>query len=297
MRLRTARTAGRALVGRALVLGAAALLLGGGAAGAQTGVLGGALELVDPNVLRVCSDPSNLPFSNKEGEGFENALAELVAEKTGREGVAYTYHPQALGFVRNTLGKNRCDVIMGFAQGHELVQNTNAYYRTAYTLAVPEGSDLEGVSSLDDPRLKGRRIGVVGETPPATNMARLGLMETARPYKLMVDTRTEAPVAEMFADLAVGEIDAAVAWGPMAGWYARRSQTPVTLVPLTREAGGPRMAYRITMGVRPSDQEWKRELNRVIRENQGEIDAILLDHGVPLLGEDDEPIERVEDGG
>ncbi len=281
---------------RTLLGQAAALALAAGAAQGQTGVLGGALELVDPDVLRVCADPSNLPFSNEAGEGFENALAERVAEWTGRDGVAYTYHPQAIGFVRNTLGKNRCDIIMGYAQGDELVQNTNAYYRTAYALAVPEGSDLEGVTSLDDPRLKGRRIGVVAGTPPATTMAANGLMAAAKPYKLMVDTRTEAPVAEMFADLAAGEIDAAVAWGPMAGYYAGRAGAPVALTPLTREAGGPRMVYRITMGVRPSDQEWKRELNRVIAEHQGEIDALLMDYGVPLLDERDRPITAAEGG-
>ena len=276
---------------------AAALVVAAGGAEAQTGVLGGALELVDPDVLRVCADPANLPFSNEAGEGFENALAELIAEKTGRGSVAYAYHPQAIGFVRNTLGAHRCDVIMGFAQGHELVQNTNAYYRTAYALAVPEGSDLAGVASLSDPRLQGRRIGVVAGTPPADIMAREGLIGDARPYKLMVDTRTESPVAQMFADLAGGEIDAAVAWGPMAGWHAQRAEEPIAVTPLTHEEGGPRMVYRITMGVRPSDQEWKRELNRVIRESQGEIDAILQGHGVPLLDEDDQPIARAGEGG
>ena len=270
------------------------LLLAASGATAQTGVLGGALELVDPDVLRVCADPNNLPFTNEAGEGFENALAELVAEKTGRDGVAYTYFPQAIGFVRNTLGKNRCDVIMGYAQGDELVQNTNAYYRTAYALVVPEGSDLEGVAALDDPRLEGARLGVVAGTPPASHLARNGLMATARPYRLMVDTRHDAPVAEMFADLAAGEIDAALAWGPMAGHHARRAGEPTVVTPLVEEAEAPRMVYRITMGVRPSDQEWKRELNRVIEENQGEIDAILLDYGVPLLDEQDQPITQAE---
>ena len=289
-RLRGVRGPGRR------ALWAAALLLAGGGAQAQTGVLGGALELVDPDVLRVCADPANLPFSNEAGEGFEDALARLVAERTGREGVAYTYHPQAIGFVRNTLGANRCDVIMGFAQGHEQVQNTNAYYRTAYALAVPEGSDLAGVTTLADPRLQGRRIGVVAGTPPGDTLARLGLIGDARPYKLMVDTRAESPVAQMFADLAAGEIDAALAWGPMAGWHAMRAEEPVAVTPLTREEGGPRMVYRITMGVRPADQEWKRELNRVIRESQDEIDAILRDHGVPLLDENDEPVAPAGEG-
>lgn len=261
-------------------------------AAAQSPELAEALELVDPDVLRVCADPRNLPFSNEAGEGFENALAELVADKLGREGVSYTFFPQGLGFVRNTLGAYRCDVIMGYAQGDELVQNTNPYYRTAYTLVFPPGSGLDGIERLDDPRLQDLRLGVVAGTPPATSLARLGLMDQARPYDLMVDTRVEAPVEQMFADLAAGEIDAALAWGPMAGYHARRADPPLTVVPLTAEGeGGGRMTYRITMGVRPSDQEWKRTLNEVIAENQGEIDALLHRYGVPLLDEQDRPIE------
>ena len=263
---------------------------------AQSTGLGAALELVDPNVLRVCADPSNMPFSNEAGEGLENALAELVAEKLGRT-VSYTYFPMGVGFVRNTLRAHRCDVVMGYAQGDELVQNTNPYYRTSYALVVPPGSGLGDVVSLDDPRLRDLRLGVVAGTPPATTVAKLGLMARAKPYQLMVDTRAAAPVEEMFADLRAGEIDAALAWGPMAGYYARAAEPPLTVVPLTHEADGPRMTYRITMGVRPSDQEWKRTLNDVIAENQDEIDALLLDYGVPLLDEQDRPITAAGDGG
>jgi quinoprotein dehydrogenase-associated probable ABC transporter substrate-binding protein len=275
--------------GRAAAL--AVLVLTAGPAAAQTGVLGGALELVDPTVLRVCADPRNLPFSDEAGAGFENALARQVAEWTGREGVAYTFFPQGMGFVRNTLQANRCDIIMGYAQGDELVQNTNAYYRTTYALVVPEDSPLAEVTALSDPRLQGARLGVVAGTPPATSLARNGLIGDARPYQLMVDTRNDAPVADMFRDLAAGEIDGALAWGPMAGWHAAQADRPMRVIPLTGEgAGGPRMTYRITMGVRPSDQEWKRQLNDVIREHQGEIDALLASYGVPLLDERDQPI-------
>lgn len=273
-----------------------AALLAGPAA-AQAPELAEALELVDPDVLRVCADPRNLPFSNEAGEGFENALAELVAEKLGREGVSYTFFPQGVGFVRNTLGAYRCDVIMGYAQGDELVQNTNPYYRSAYALVVPPGSDLAGVTRLDDPRLQGKRLGVVAHTPPATSLARLGLMDDAKPYDIMVDTRTQSPVADMFADLAAGEIDAALAWGPMAGYHAGQADPPLVVAPLTQEGeGAPRMTYRITMGVRPSDQEWKRRLNEVIAESQPEIDALLRRYGVPLLDEQDRLIEEPDRG-
>ena len=154
----------------------------------ETGDL--SIELVDPKVLRVCADPHNLPFSNEKGEGFENKLAELFAEKLNKK-LDYMYFPQATGFVRMTLGAHRCDVIMGFPQGDDLVQGTNPYYRTAYALVAKQGSGLEDVATLDDERLKGKRIGIVAGTPPGTNMAVNGLMANARPYQLMVDTRLE----------------------------------------------------------------------------------------------------------
>jgi quinoprotein dehydrogenase-associated probable ABC transporter substrate-binding protein len=279
----------------AVALAVGALLACGGTAeraGAQSREFGGAIELVDPEVLRVCADPNNMPFSNEAGEGIENRLAELFAQKLGRKGVTYTFFPQVTGFVRNTLGANLCDVIMGYPQGDELVQNTNPYYRTTYALVFKPGSGLDGVESLDDPRLKGKRIGVIAGTPPATNLAKNGLIGNARPYHLMVDTRFDHPAEEMAADIRSGAIDAGLLWGPMAGYFAKEGEPQLTVVPLVKEKGGSRMAYRITMGVRPSDQEWKRQLNEVIRDNQAEINKILLGFGVPLVDEQDRPITQ-----
>ena len=247
------------------------------------------IELVDPKVLRVCADPRNLPFSNEKGEGFENKLAELFAEKLQKK-LDYMFFPQATGFVRMTLGAHRCDVIMGFPQGDELVQGTNPYYRTAYALVARPGSGLEDVASLGDERLKGKRLGIVAGTPPATNMAANGLMTNARPYPLMIDTRIDSSAVAMIKDLMAGEIDAGVLWGPMAGYYATQINPPLHVTPLVKETSGPRLAYRIGMGVRPADQNWKRQLNRLIQENQPAINKILLDFGVPLLDENDRPI-------
>lgn len=261
------------------------------AALAQGAGLGAAGELVDPDILRVCADPSNMPFSDESGQGFENKLAELVAEKTGRKSVSYTWFPMVMGFVRNTLRANRCDIIMGFAQGDELVQNTNAYYRSAYVLVFKKGSGLDGVETIDDPKLAGKRLGVVQGTPPSANMARANLMKAAKVYPLMVDTRVMPSVAElMIKDLLDGRIDGAVVWGPMGGYYAKKSGADLAVVPLVNEKTGSRMTYRITMGVRPSDQEWKRTLNRLIKDNQKEINRLLLDFDVPLLDEQNKPI-------
>jgi quinoprotein dehydrogenase-associated probable ABC transporter substrate-binding protein len=247
------------------------------------------IELVDPKVLRVCADPRNLPFSDEKGEGFENKLAELFAEKLQKK-LDYMYFPQATGFVRMTLAAHRCDVIMGFPQGDELVQGTNPYYRTAYALVAKPGSGLEDVTSLGDNRLKGKHLGIVAGTPPATNMAVNGLMANAKPYPLMIDTRIDSSVGAMIKDLTAGEIDAAVLWGPMAGYYARQANPPLHVTPLVKETSGPRLIYRIGMGVRTADQNWKRLLNRLIQENQPAINKILLDFGVPLLDENDRPI-------
>ena len=247
------------------------------------------IELVDPKVLRVCADPRNLPFSNEKGEGFENKLGELFAEKLQKK-LDYMYFPQATGFVRMTLAAHRCDVIMGFPQGDDLVQGTNPYYRTAYALVSKQGSGLDDVATLEDARLKDKRIGIVAGTPPATNMAVAGLMANARPYPLMIDTRFDSSSAAMIKDLMSGEIDAGVLWGPMAGYFAKQASPPLHVTPLVKETSGPRLAFRIGMGVRPADQNWKRQLNRLIQENQPAINKILLDFGVPLLDENDKPI-------
>src|SRR4030088_1074341 len=247
------------------------------------------IELVDPKVLRVCADPRNLPFSNEKGEGFENKLGELFAEKLQKK-LDYMYFPQATGFVRMTLAAHRCDVIMGFPQGDDLVQGTNPYYRTAYALVAKQGSGLDEVTTLEDERLKGKRIGIVAGTPPATNMAANGLMTNAKPYPLMIDTRVDSSATAMIKDLMSGEIDAGVLWGPMAGYYARQISPSLHVTPLINETSGPRLVYRIGMGIRPADQNWKRLLNRLIQENQAAINKILLDFGVPLLDENDRPI-------
>jgi quinoprotein dehydrogenase-associated probable ABC transporter substrate-binding protein len=247
------------------------------------------IELVDPKVLRVCADPRNLPFSNESGEGFENKLAELLGGKLNKQ-VAYTWYPQAPGFVRNTLAALKCDVIMGYPQGSDVVQTTNPYYRTAYALVFKPGSGFEGVETLADPRLKPKRLGVIAGTPPSTFMATSGLMARAKPYPLVVDTRVDNSIELMIKDLVAGDIDVGVLWGPLAGYYAKQSNPPLVVLPLIREGSGPPMVYRIAMGVRASDQQWKRQLNQMIRDNQAAINHILLGFGVPLLDENNTPI-------
>jgi quinoprotein dehydrogenase-associated probable ABC transporter substrate-binding protein len=249
----------------------------------------GSIELVDPHVFRACADPRNLPFSNEAGDGFENKIAELFARKLGKS-VDYTFYPGATGFVRNTLNAHRCDVVLGVAQGDDIVQPTSPYYRTSYVIAYHQDGPLKGLDSLSDPRLKTAKIGIVAGTPPATLLAEDGLLDRIKSYALVVDTRFDSPAHEMMDDLERGEIDVALLWGPIAGYYATKAKTPTTVVPLVKEQGGPPMVYRIVMGVRRSDQNWKRALDKLISENQDEIQAILRSYGVPLLDENDKPI-------
>lgn len=238
-------------------------------------------DLVDHTAFRVCADPANLPLSSQDGTGFENRIAELFAAKLGVP-VQYTWFPQVIGFVRQTLGAGKCDVVIGFAQGDELVLNTNHYYTSTHVLVVRADGDLTGVDHLSDPALKGRKIGVVAGAPPATHVARLGLMKDAKPYDLMTDRRVENPAGDMLHDVETGATDAALMWGPIAGPLAK-DNPKLKVIPLLRETTTPRLFFRITMGVRPGEDVWKRELNSMIRRNQGEIDAILRDAGVPLV--------------
>jgi len=259
---------------RGLVI-AAAVVASAGAAGAQVA------DLVDRSAFRVCADPANTPLSAEDGSGFENQVADLIAGSLGVP-VEYTWFPQVMGFVRQTLGAGKCDVVMGYAQGDELVLNTNHYYTSTHVIVTRADGDLADVEGLSDPRLHGRKIGVVIGSPPATHVARLGLMGEAKPYKMMVDRRVESPAEEMLADVESGEIDAALLWGPIGGPLAK-GKPALKATPLLTEADSPRLVYRITMGVRPGEDVWKRELNSQIRRNQEGIDAILREAGVPIL--------------
>jgi quinoprotein dehydrogenase-associated probable ABC transporter substrate-binding protein len=174
---------------------------------------------------------------------------------------------------------------MGFPQGDDQAQVTVPYYRTTYALVVKRGSGLEDVTTIADPRLRDKRIGIVAKTPPSTAMALNGLLGKAKSYPLFIDTRADSSAQAMMDDLAKGEIDCGILWGPMAGYFASQANPPLVVVPLTQETTGPQMTYRIGMAVRPSDQEWKRTLNRLIMENQAEINKLLISYNIPILDE------------
>ncbi|MGV8989579.1 MAG: substrate-binding domain-containing protein [Cypionkella sp.] len=249
-----------------------------------TPVLAQTSDLVSKTAFRVCADPANVPMSDDKSGGFENRIAELMAGELGLP-VEYTWFPMATGFVRKTLQANKCDVIIGYAQGDELVQNTNHYYTSAYVLIVPADGPLAGVTTLSDPALQGTRLGVIAGSPPATQMTRFGLMPRAKGYNLVVDRRYESPAIDMLQDLKSGVIDGALLWGPIGGPLVKQSYPNFKVTPLLSETTPPKLNYRITMGVRQGDKVWERKLNSLIRRNQAKIDAILTEAGVPLLND------------
>jgi len=242
-------------------------------------------DVVARDVLRVCADPHNMPFSNRKGEGFENRVAAIVADEL-KVPLRYYWLSQGPGFVANTLGTKLCDVVMGYAAGADPVQHTNPYYRSAYVLVVKRGVGLDGIDRLTDPRLKGKRLGIIAATPPADHLLEEGLLATAKSYALPVDKQSEFPAEDMMADLAAGDIDGALLWGPIGGYLARRSSEAVTIIPLLHERDRPPLSYRITFGIRHNEQNWKRQLNETIAKRQADLDRVLLEFGVPLLDED-----------
>lgn len=238
-------------------------------------------ELRDSTALRVCADPNNLPYSNKAGEGFENKIAELIAKELGVP-IHYTWYPQSTGFIRQTLRARHCDVIIGIPTPNDMVQNTNAYYRSGYVMVYRTDKGITA-KSMADPQLKQMQIGVIAGTPPASLLAMHGLLDHLHSYHLTVDTRFESPGKNMMADLDKGEIDVALMWGPIAGFYAKNHDSAYAIVPIPAETGAPRLQFSISMGVRANEPNWKHRLNELIKAKQAAINAILRDYGVPLL--------------
>ena len=266
----------------AALLGAG-LVCGGGRIEAQTA------DIADRSALKVCADPNDLPFSDEKKEGFENKIAELIGGALGLK-VEYTWFPQIIGFVRNTLQAYRCDPVMGTVAGDEIMQTTNPYYFTTYVMVYRSDKEL-GIEGVQEPRLASLRLGVVSATPPSDLLVRHDLMAHAKPYQLTVDTRVESPTHQMIQDLMSGTIDVGFLWGPIAGYYKKHDKLPLTLVPLNDEPGAPRMKYHIAMGVRANEPEWRRQINAVILKQQPQITAILRDYGVPLLDEEGKLID------
>lgn len=240
-------------------------------------------EALATGSLRVCADPNNLPFSNDREEGFENRIAHLIADELDVE-AKFTWWPQTIGFVRNTLRLRRCDLISGISTTSELVQNTNPYYRSIYTLVYRADSGITA-TTVSDPQLKDQTIGVVAGTPPTNLLVMNGMMANIKSYNLTVDTRHYSPGRDAIRDVASGETDAALVWGPLAGYFASQSETELKVIPLLEDADTVRLDFRISMAVRHNETEWKHTINRLLEELRPQIHEILREYHVPLLDE------------
>jgi quinoprotein dehydrogenase-associated probable ABC transporter substrate-binding protein len=239
--------------------------------------------------LRVCADPNNLPFSNKGQQGFENALAQLVANEL-HQALEYTWWPQRRGFVRNTIGAGRCDLIMGVPAHYDPVLTSRPYYRSTYVFVSQQRRHL-AVRSFDDPRLSTLRIGVqlIGDdfanTPPAHALSARGMIGNIVGYSVYGDYSTPNPPARIIDAVANGEVDVAVVWGPLAGFFAQRAAVPLAIRPVTEARSltpAIRFAFDIAMGVQRGNAELKERLDRFIEHRQDEINALLSRYGVPL---------------
>lgn len=261
----------------ARIVCALALLAGSGAGHAQT-----VPDLVSRTSFRVCADPANMPFSDRKLEGFENKIAAIFGDALKRP-VHYFWSPSGPGFVRNTLNDDLCDVIMGYTVGAETVLSTNPYYRSTYVIVAPKGSALNGVESLENPKLKGRKLGVFGGSPPVDVMSKLGMIGTAGIYPLIVDHRFFSPLTNMLDDLKAGKIDAAVVWGPLVGQAVRQSDGALVMTPLLKDVDKPGFSYRISLGVRHDETQWKHTLEGVLRARKADINKVLVDYDVPLI--------------
>ncbi len=238
--------------------------------------------------LRVCADPNNLPFSNGQGEGFENKIVALIAKDLGAT-VSYTWWAQRRGYVRNTLKAGLCDLWPGVATGVDMLATTQPYYRSTYVFLTRADRGLD-ISSFDDPRLRTLTVGVqmVGNdamnTPPAHALARRGITGTVRGYMLYGDYAKPNPPAAIVDAVAKGNVDAALVWGPLAGYFAAKEPETLRLTPVQPEFDGPQwpMAFDISMGVRRGDTAFKQEIEHVLQQDRGAIDAILAQYHVPL---------------
>jgi quinoprotein dehydrogenase-associated probable ABC transporter substrate-binding protein len=267
--------------------------------------------------LRVCADPNNLPFSNRDHEGFENALADLVAQDLGLR-VTYTWWPQRRGFVRSTLESGACDVVMGMPSTSGMVTTTSPYYRSTFAFVTRRDRHLR-IDNFDDPRLRNLRIGLhvvgndYGSVPPARELATRGIIDNVRGYSIYGSYSRPNPPKELIDAVAKGDVDVAIAWGPLAGYFARREPVRLVVTPVaevqasagqaggsvTTGAGGSGsraavgvtaipvgaipMSFDISMGVRHGDTALRNRLEQVLSHRKVEIVRLLEDYGVPIV--------------
>lgn len=236
--------------------------------------------------LRVCADPNNLPFSNRAGQGFENKIANLIAHDLHKQ-VAYIWATENERFVRTTLAKGSCDVIVGVPIGSDEVATTYPYYTSTYVFVSRADRHLQ-ITSLKDPRLHSLSVGVhlIGDdaVPPAIALGEEGVVDNIHGYMIYGDTSRPNPPSRLIEAVADGKIDVAAAWGPLGGYFAKHADAPlaVTAITDTKDFAPLVFRYSIAMGVRKGDNKLKHELDGALARNRSAIRRVLIAYGVPL---------------
>jgi mxaJ protein len=242
----------------------------------------------EQRVLRVCSDPNNLPFSNDQRQGFENRIAEVIAREL-RARVEYVWHAQRRGFIRNTLNAKLCDVVIGVPFRYDPVDTTRPYYRSTYVF-VTRTEQQSGIVSFDDPALRTLKIGVhiVGDDysnpPPVHALGRRNIVTNVVGYSIYGDYSKPNPPARVVEAVAAGDVDVAIVWGPFGGFFGARQPVPLRVTPVSVEADGPDLpfAFDIAVGVRKGEQTLRQELQDILDRRKVEIDGVVLSYGVPV---------------
>ena len=236
--------------------------------------------------MRVCADPNNLPYSNKAEEGFENRIAQILADQLHAK-LTYVWYPQRNMLIQHVLRAGQCDVIMGVSDGLPQLQTTLPYYRSSYVFVYREDARFK-VASFDDPELKKLRIGVQitggGEPPPNTALGHRGMAANLEGYPITGNYDTHAPVLPIVIAVADGDVDVAVVWGPIAGYFAKQQRVPLRVVPVQPQFEPPSlsMVFAISIGLRQGERDFSDLMNRALVERWDDIQGVLKEYGVPL---------------
>jgi mxaJ protein len=250
-------------------------------------------------VLRVAADPNNLPFSNEKGEGLENRLAELIAADLGLK-VEYVWHAQRRGFFRETLKEGDADVVMGVPAHFDRALTTSPYYRSTYVFVTRQTSGIH-VSSFDDALLRRVKVGVhlTGEDnpPPAQALGRRNIFANVSGYSLYGNYAEPNPPARIIDAVAHGDIDIAIVWGPLAGYFAKQSAVPLNVNPVSPQIDTPNlpMAFSVSVGVRKRDAALRDQIDQVLHRRQVEVRKLLEEYGVPIVAGEDHPARDDDD--
>lgn len=244
--------------------------------------------LAAPAPLRVCADENNLPYSNTHEQGFENKLAQLVAQDLGRP-LEYVWWPHSPLAASRMFRAGACDLIMGVpSSNYELAEPTRTYYKSSFVFVTRTDRHI-ALHSFDDPFLKVARIGlhVVGEEgiPPEQELARRGIIRNVVGYSLFGNFAHQNPPSELIEAVARGDVDVAIAWGPLAGYFAKNSPVALTVEPICRssEAASLPLTFNISMGVERGNEALRQQLDSEIIRRDGDIRQLLQSYGVPLL--------------